>query len=305
MYIRVMKNRCIKIALVLLWSMSTVFSETPSYQMLTFPFSNRSAAMGGTRAVDPSGNIDIQGNPASASFVKTIQGQVGFVNHLVGIKGYSSAGVLPMDRHRISGELIYFDYGLFDKTDILGNTQSSFGFHDLSTALGYAFEFSDAIRLGGRVGRILRLADGRSQGEFYYDLGGIYHNEVDSLTIGVYLASMALGEGEETFPTQLHIGTSKILSHLPLRLNLEGIYGFNDLIRFAIGAEILLHPNFNVRLGINSNRFGLQTGVTEQDFIAGASAGFAIDWQGMLIESATQSFGAAGWVSQISLSYRL
>ena len=155
MYIKVMKNHYIKIALVLMWSVTTVFSETPSYQMLTYPFSNRSAAMGGTRAVDPSGNIDIQGNPADASFVESLQGQVGFVNHLVGIKGYSSAGVLPMDRHRISAELIYFDYGLFDKTDILGNTQSTFGFHDLATSLGYAFTFSDAVRLGGRVGRFV------------------------------------------------------------------------------------------------------------------------------------------------------
>ncbi|NQV41001.1 MAG: hypothetical protein HQ506_01495 [Candidatus Marinimicrobia bacterium] len=294
-----------KSTLSLLLLASVALGETPSHQLLTYPFSNRSAAMGGSRAVDASGNIDIQGNPASASFVEGLQGQIGFVNHLVGIQGFAAGGVLPMERHRISAELIYFDYGIFDKTDVVGNNQGTFGYHELAAALGYAFTFSEGVRLGGRVGRFTRLADGNTGGEFYYDLGGVYHDQEDSLTVGVHLASVSLGESEEDFPTQLHIGTSKILSHLPLRLNLEGIYGFNEQISLALGAEILIHPNFRVRLGMNSNRFDLQTGVTESDFIAGASGGFAIEWQGMLIESATQSFGAAGWISQISIGYHL
>ena len=284
---------------------SVALAETPSHQLLTYPFSNRSAAMGGSRAVDASGNLDIQGNPASASFVEGLQAQVGFVNHLVGIQGFATGGVLPLERHRISAELIYFDYGIFDKTDIVGNDQGTFGYHELATALGYAFTFSDGIRLGGRVGRFTRVADGDTGGEFYYDLGGVYHNQEDSLTVGVYLASVSMGESAEAFPTQLRIGSSKILSHLPLRLNLEGIFGFNEQISLSLGGEILIHPNFRVRLGMNSNRFDLQTGVTESDFIAGASGGFAIDWQGMLIESATQSFGAVGWITQISIAYRL
>mgnify|MGYP002640117969 CR=1 FL=1 len=305
MYYKVMNLFITKATLSLLLLASAALAETPSHQLLTYPFSNRSAAMGGSGAVDASGNIDIHGNPASASFIEGLQGQVGFVNHLVGIQGFAAGGVLPMERHRISAELIYFDYGIFNKTDIVGNSQGTFGYHELAAALGYAFKFSEGIRLGGRVGRFARLADGNSDGEFYYDLGGVYHDQEDSLTVGVYLASVALGESEEAFPTQLHIGSSKILSHLPLRLNLEGIYGFNEQISLVLGAEILIHPNFRVRLGMNSNRFDLQTGVTESDFIAGASGGFAIEWQGMLIESATQSFGAAGWISQISIGYHL
>ncbi len=305
MYYKVMNFTNTRILLSLLLLVGVAMAETPSHQLLTYPFSNRSAGMGGGRAVDASGNLDIQGNPASASFIQGLQGQVGFVNHLVGIQGFAGGGVLPLERHRISAELIYFDYGLFDRTDVVGTNQGTFGYHELAAALGYAFKFSEGFRLGGRVGRYTRVADGSTFGDFYYDIGGIYHNQDDSLTIGVYLASVALGESGETLPTQLHIGSSKILSHLPLRLNVEGIYGFNDQIRFTLGGEILVHPNFRVRLGVNSNRFDLQTGVTESDFIAGASGGFAIDWQGMLIESATQSFGAAGWVSQISIAYRL
>lgn len=305
MYYKVMNMKNTSKILLIMLLTSFGMAETPSYQLLSYPFSNRSASMGGGRAVDASGNVDTQGNPASASFAGGLQGQAGYVNHLVGIQGFSAGGVMPMERHRIIGELIYFDYGLFAKTDIVGANHGTFGYHELAAAVGYAFKFSEKVRLGGRVGRFTRVADGSSSGDFYYDLGGVYHNQDDSLTVGVYLASMALGESDEAMPTRLHLGTSKILSHLPLRLNLEGIYGFNDQIRFALGGEVFVHPNFRIRLGVNSNRFDLQTGVTESDFIAGASGGFAIDWQGMLIESAFQSFGAAGWINQISIAYRL
>ncbi len=305
MYTSVMRFKTRTLAISFLFLIGTCLAETPSYQLLTYPFSNRAAAMGGTRAVDPSGNLDIQGNPAGASFIQGMQAQLGFVNHLVGIRGYNVAGVIPLERHRIIGELIYFDYGQFDKTDVVGTTLGTFGYHELASSLGYAFKFSERIRLGGRVGLYQRVADGISSGDFFYDLGGVYHKEQDSLTVGIYLSSNSLGEGEETFPTQLHIGTSKILSHLPLRLNLEGVLGRDEALRFVVGGEIFVHPNFKVRLGMNTNRFDLQTGVTESDFIAGGSAGFAINWKGMVIESATQSFGAAGWISQMSLGYRL
>ncbi len=305
MYIKVIHSQKFKSVLFLVCFVTVGLAETPSYQLLTYPFSSRAAAMGGSRAADASGHYETQGNPAGTSFINKLQGQIGLVNHLVGIQGYSAGGVIPMERHRLSAEVIYFDYGTFTKTDVDGNSGSTFGYHELASTLGYAFTFSEIIRLGGRIGRYQRVADSQSQGDFYYDLGAIYHSEMDSLTVGIYLASIGLGKTAETFPTQLHIGSSKILSHLPLRLNLEGIYNFDEQIHFALGAEIFMHPVFTIRLGLNSNRFDLQTGVTESDFIAGGTAGFAILWQGMVIESATQSLGAAGWVSQMSISYQL
>ena len=152
MYYKVMNLFTFKSILSLALLVSIAIAETPSHQLLTYPFSNRSASMGGSRAVDASGNLDIQGNPASASFIQGLQGQVGFVNHLVGIQGFAAAGVLPLERHRIAAELIYFDYGLFDRTDIVGTNQGTFGYHELAATLGYAFKFSEGIRLGGRVG---------------------------------------------------------------------------------------------------------------------------------------------------------
>ena len=284
---------------------SVAHAETPSYQLLSYPFSSRSAAMGGTRAVDPSGTLEINGNPASFSFLESIQGQFGTINHLVGIRGYSVLGVIPIDRHRLSAELIYFDYGLFDKTDIYGNNQSTFGFHELASSIGYSFTFSEMIRLGGRLGRYQRQADGSTSADFFYDLGAVIHNHEDSLSVGIYLSSIPIGDPTESFPSELRVGTSKILSHLPLRLNIDGVYGFNGLFYFSAGGEILVHPQFRIRLGANSNRFDLQTGVTESDFVAGMSAGFALEWDRALMEMAAQSFGAAGWVNQLSISFKL
>ena len=305
MYNRVMTYKTPKILLILAVITSLAQAETPAYQLLSYPFSTRAAAMGGTRAVDPSGALDLQGNPASLSFVREPLAQLGFVKHLAGIRGYSMGGVLPLERHRLAGELIYFDYGLFDKTDVNGVSKGSFGYHELATSLSYAFTFSEGVRLGGRVGRFQREADSRSQGAFFYDLGAVYHKPLDSLSLGVTLASLGMGDSPEEFPVRLIIGSSKLLSHLPLRLNLDASYDFNQQVSFALGSEIFVHPDFQIRLGVSSNRLGLQTRVSAADFIAGISAGFVLNWQGMVIESASQSFGAAGWVSQLSLGYRL
>jgi len=305
MYLKVMTQFKFKILLASLLFIGQLVADTPAHQILNYPFSNRSAGMGGTRAADPSGALDINGNPATSSFVQLMAGQFGVINHLVGIRGYSAMGVIPMDRHRLSAELIYFDFGQFERTDVFGNNQSTFGFHELASSLGYAFIFSDKVRLGARVGRYLQVADSQSKADLYYDLGAVYHNQADSLTVGLYLAGLPLGDPGESFPTELRIGSSKILSHLPLRLNVDGIYAFNQQFHFALGGEILIHPQFRVRLGLNSNRFDLQTGVTESDFIAGMSGGFAINSNRLLIEMAGQSFGAAGWVSQLSISFHL
>lgn len=305
MYLRVMTNQLLGTILFSLLMTQVGLAETPSYQILNFPFSSRSASMGGGRAVDPSGGLDIQGNPAGMAFVDRSTVQAGYINHLVGIKGYSAGGLIPLQRHRLSLETTFFDYGQFDATSVSGVTTGTFGYQELSLAMAYAFEFSNTISLGTRVGHYTRTVDVDSNSDFYYDLGAVYHNKADSLSVGVYLAAAPLGESSEPMPRHLRIGSSKVLSHLPLRLNLEGIYAFDEQLRLALGAEVLLHPSFRLRLGVNSNRFDFQTGVSESDFVAGASGGFVIDWHGLIIESATQSFGGIGWVSQMSVSYQL
>jgi len=305
MYFWDMNNRLVKFVLTGGLIISSVLAETPSYQILNYPFSSRSASMGGGRSVDPGVGLDIQGNPAGLTFSRRSLIQAGVVNHLVGIKGYSAAGMIPLERHRLSIESVLFDYGEFKETSVTGVNTGSFGFQELSLGLAYAFEFSKYISLGTRVGHYSRTVDAESSADMYYDIGGVYHKQEDSLSVGIFLSASPLGESQETMPRQLRLGSSKVLSHLPLRLNVEGIYAFDKKLRFALGAEVLLHPSFRLRLGLNSNRFDFQTGVSESDFVAGAAGGFVVDWNGILIESATQSFGGIGWVSQMSLSYRL
>lgn len=284
-------------------TMTALYAETPSYQILSYPFSTRSAAMGGTLAAHDLGSLDIQGNPASYSFAPSLQAQAAVVRHLVGIKGYATAGVIPLEEHRLFGELVYFDYGLFDGSDVLGNTTGSFGFHEFALRGGYAYHLNERIRIGTRAGLFQRVAASRTHSRLLSDFGLLYHDSGDSLSVGVYLANLAFGEGGENAPTALRVGTSKILTYLPLRLNLDGEYGLNQDWLIAIGGEVLVHPQFRIRLGINTRRFDLQTGVNSDDFLAGGSAGFILEWQGLIIESAMQSFGAAGVVTQLSLGY--
>lgn len=305
MYKRVIQARISTIFLVLVLLVGTAIADTPGLQLLHFPFSPRSAAMGGTRAASPTQSTDINGNPAGLAFQSHLQGQASVVNHLVGIKGYGLQGLIPLEAHTLAGDLIYFDYGIFERTDETGTTDGTFGFHELSTTFSYAYRWRESMAAGARVGRFLRVADGASEDLFYYDLGLVYSSDQDSLIVGLMVLAIPLGDSGEALPSQVRVGTSKVLEHLPVRLNLEGGYAFSDRYDLALGAEILIHPSFQLRMGVNSNRVGLQTDVTSGDFVAGASYGFAFRFKGMRIEMANQSFGDAGWVNQMSLSLRL
>jgi len=277
--------------------------ETPAFQVLEYPFSPRAMAMGDTRAVNVTPSLEAAGNPAALTFTSDLQGKVGLVNHLVDIKGYSAIGVLPLENHRISGEMVYFDYGLFDRTDAFGNPTGSFGFHELSLQMAYAYSITDRWRLGTRAGWVQRVADNTTSGQGILNFGALYHLAEDSLTVGVLVSNLAVDEGSDELPTAIRVGTSKILTYLPLRLNLETDYRLADNWLLALGGEILLHPQFTLRLGINSNRFDLHTGVSASDFLAGVSGGFFVEWMGLQVEMAAQSFGAAGFISQAALAY--
>lgn len=294
-----------KSLLALLIATGSSHAETPSYHLLTYPFSVRAAAMGGTMAAHDADAIDVNANPAAYSFTQTIQAQAGFVNHLAGIQGFTTAGVLPLEAHRLFGEVVYFDYGLFNGADEFGKNTGTFGYHEIAFQAGYAYSFSEQIRLGARLGLYQRVADGMTHSRSFTDVGAMYHSAEDSLTLGVMVSNLSVDDSGESTPATLRLGSSKVLTYLPLKLNLDAEYRDEEDWLIAIGGEVLVHPQFRLRLGINTRRFDLQTAVTREDFLAGGSLGFIISWQGIVFESAIQSFGAAGTVSQLSLAYQL
>ncbi len=282
-----------------------IWAATSGYQILTYPFSTRVAAMGGTFAADGTQRFQVLTNPASVALSNGIQGQAGTVRHLAGIQGFALGGMLPVEQHRFFGEAAYFNYGTFDKTDVNNNHLGTFGFDELYAGGGYATELFPHFAFGGRTGLYRQQADHKIEQKWISALGGMYHRRNDSLIVGAAIMNFGQKSGVNELPTMIVIGTSTKLQYLPARINIDGQYNLQQQWKLAAGAEFFVNNNLTLRLGLNSNRFDLQTNVLRSDFIAGATAGMGLRVKNFLFELALQSFGGAGIVQQMSAAIRL
>lgn len=290
---------------LLVVSTKSLMAATPSYGLLTYPFNTRSAAMGGTYASDGDHQFQLFTNPASVALTQNLHAQAGSVRHLAGIQGVGLGGVLPVERHRFFGEATYFNHGLFDRTDETNTVTGTFGFHELYIGGGYAIDILPHFALGGRTGLYYLAVDNESRQAWVSSAGGMYHTRDDSTTIGIALMNFGADHGADELPTTVAVGGSQRLMYLPARINIDAQINQQKRWRIAVGGEFFLHDNFTLRLGMNSNRFDLQTNILRSDFIAGGTAGFGLTLNNLLFEFALQSFGGAGTIQQMSLAIKI
>lgn len=291
--------------LLIISGSETLPAATSGYHLLTFPFSTRSAAMGGTYAGAGDGQFQVFTNPASAALTNGFQAFTGSVRHLAGIQGIGLGGVLPVEQHRFFGEATYFNYGIFDRTDEHNTQTGTFGFHELYVGGGYAGDILPKFALGGRLGVYTVVADSETRQTLVSSVGGMYHYRNDSTTIGIALMNFGSKSGSDELPVTLVVGGSQQLMYLPARIHLDAQMNRQQQWRVALGAELFVHENFTLRAGLNSNRFDQQTSVLRSDFIAGGTAGFGLKIKQLLFEFALQSFGGAGTVQQMSLAMKI
>ncbi|MCF7801291.1 MAG: PorV/PorQ family protein [Candidatus Marinimicrobia bacterium] len=291
--------------LVLFLGMETLPAATSGYHLLTFPFSTRSAGMGGTYAAASPDQFQLFTNPAAAALTTGFQAFTGSVRHLADIQGVGLGGVVPVEQHRFFGEAIYFNYGTFDRTDEHNTQTGTFGFHELYVGGGYALDILRQFALGGRLGVYSVVVDNETQQTLVSSVGGMYHVRNDSTTIGIALMNFGANQGADELPTTLVVGGSQQLMYLPARIHLDAQMNRQQQWRVAVGGELFVQENFSLRAGLNSNRFDLQTNVLRSDFIAGGTAGFSLTMKKLSFEFALQSFGGAGVVQQMSLAVKL
>lgn len=284
---------------------TVVMAATPSYHLLTYPFNTRSAGMGGTYVADGDHQFQLFTNPASVALTESFQMQAGSVRHLAEIQGIGLGGVLPIEQHRFFGEATYFNYGTFDQRDETNTQTGTFGFNELYIGGGYATDVLPHIAFGGRTGLYYLSVDNETRQSWVSSIGGMYHFRDDSTTIGVVLMNAGTSSGSDELPTTLAVGGSQRLMYLPARINVDAQINQQKQWRVAIGGELFFNDYLTARVGLNTNRFDLQTNVLRTDFIAGGTAGFSLNIRNLLFEFAMQSFGGAGIVQQMSLAVKL
>ncbi|MCK5031989.1 MAG: PorV/PorQ family protein [Calditrichia bacterium] len=292
-------------------------SGTSGFEFLRTDFSPRSSSMAGSYVAMRSDVNGLFHNPAGLAYSEERQFMVNYLGYLLDINGGSIGFTQQIENiGRLSGAIIYFDYGNFDETDEFAvSTGRNFGASDLAFAVSLSNYLEDRFAYGVTLKYVHSKIDVFSASAFAFDFGLIYEAPFqDDLFIGFSMLNVgsaisAFQSTEERLPLSINFGVSKKLEHLPLVLN-ASIKNINEvestildrIEKFSIGGEFTLSSKLRLRLGYDNNLHkDLET--TNGAGFSGVSLGLGfIFWENFRFDYGYSSMGDLGGLNRIGLS---
>jgi hypothetical protein len=287
--------------------------ETTAFAFLRNDVGARAAALAGSVVAVTNDPVMLFYNPASLGTLESAGGSAGFFKHLLDINaGYAVYGEEIGGIGHFGAGVIYTNYGSFDRTDELGNTNGTFSASDIAFSAGYSGALEENVFYGGALKFIYSSIAGYRATALAADAGILYRIPASRLTLGASLRNIGSETStyagvNEPLPLDLAVGVSVVPRGLPLLLNVdfhrlnENPGGFIDRFRaFTVGGEFTLSHVFQARFGYNNQaRKDLQTGTSSG--LAGFSAGIGINASGTLIDYSLSSLGPIGNLHRISV----
>jgi len=305
------------IALLLIIPFIINASGTSGFEFLRTDFSPRSSAMAGTYVAMQSDVNGLFHNPAGLASAGERQFMVNYLDHLLDFKGGSIGFSQNIENvGRLSGAIIYFDYGNFDETNEFAvATGRKFGASDLAFAVSLSDYLEDKFAYGVTLKYVHSKIDVFSASAFAFDFGLIYEAPFeDDLFIGFSMLNVgsalnAFQSTEESLPLSINVGVSKKLAHLPLVLNVN-LNNLNEventildrIEKFSIGGEFTLSSKLRLRLGYDNNLHkDLET--TNGAGFSGVSLGLGfVIWDNFRFDYGYSSMGDLGGLNRIGFS---
>jgi hypothetical protein len=292
-------------------------SGTSGFEFLRTDFSPRSSAMAGSYVAMRSDVNGLFHNPAGLAYSGERQFMVNYMDYLLDIKGGSIGFSQQVENiGRLSGAIIYFDYGSFDETDDFAvSTGRSFGASDLAFAVSLSDYLEDRFTYGVTLKYVHSTIDVYSASAFALDFGLIYEAPFqDDLYLGFSMLNVgsalsAFQSTDESLPLSINFGVSKKLEHLPLVLNVS-IKNINEnentildrIEKFSIGGEFTLSSKLRLRLGYDNNLHkDLET--SNGAGFSGVSLGLGfVIWDSFRFDYGYSSMGDLGGLNRIGFS---
>lgn len=229
----------------------------------------------------------------------------------------------------------YFDYGEFDRANVIGIRQGTFTGNDLAINFGYAYKLDSNWSFGATMKVINSVYDTWSSWGLAWDAGVTYQIPKRRMALALVMKNAGFqlnpyGDERENLPFELQLGFSNRFEHMPLRwqITLEHLETFdlrftdptaftvnqfdgevnenfpsiwNNLLRHVvIGAEFAPSESFNIQFGYSFRRreeLNLDTRRT----IAGFSVGGGIKIYKFYFHYSRNMFHIAGSANQITL----
>ena len=285
----------------------TYAGERPGFAFLNTEMSARGAALSGAMVAKDGEVHGLFYNPATLAGIKGLAWSANYLNHLLDIGGGNLMMAKSTEKGRFGIGVASIDYGSFERLDDRGiSLGDNFGASDILFSFGYGYQIASFISVGTNLKWASSNIDKYSANAFAMDAGFVYENSELDLTIGGGIFNLGKSNAfintKDPLPTNFKIGMSKQLAHLPLRVNLEGAWFTYGNWKALASGEIILSPNFNLVVGMSSNRLDLDTSSLGEDFFSGGSLGFRLLFDVWRIDYALTSYGGAGSIQRFGVS---
>ncbi len=222
--------------------------------------------------------------------------------------------------------LQYLNYGSLEGFDAAGLPAGDFSAQDFAVVLNYSHEMRP-FRLGGNLKLVNSQISGYAATGLLADVSGVFRHPNQDLTVSLVLSNFGvllrdeLSASIRELPSDVKIGVSVKPQYMPFRFHLTAyrlIRGYDywerggenlgvggQLLRhLSFGSELLLSPNFQLRVGYNHlTRSTLQLQQTAGG--AGFTYGLMFRSNTFRIDFSRAVLHAAGAYNQFSLSLDL
>jgi len=235
-----------------------------------------------------------------------------YINYLLDFQ----TGYLGYARHisnmsSIGASVQYQDYGTFDRLNSSGSTpttgSATFGAYDMAFGLTYSKRYSNDLSFGVTAKFIIEKIDSYTSDAMALDIGALYRFDRGRTSVG--LAVLNLGtqlkgltkSHKDPLPLVVDAGFSHSLRGLPLTVNGDITYPFDNEIYFALGGQFESFNPFLLRIGWSSAGRDYKTGSSKDKF-GGFAGGFGYHYQDYGIDYSYSSYADLGNVHRVTLS---
>ena len=224
-----------KLTLILFVSVGTIFGQagsTSTYKFLNVPGSARLSAFGGHVVSIADSDINLANhNPAALN--EEMYGMLS-LGHKFLFNGIHSQNLdygfrLPKFDIPFHAGIHFVNYGEADMTDIYGDIIGKVSGSDLALVLGTSYRLYENLDLGINTRFIYSTLGTYNSFGMTIDMGAIYHLYDKNIDIGFVIKNiggtiMHYSDDREIAPTNVMLGLSKRLEHLPFRLNITATH---------------------------------------------------------------------------------
>lgn len=250
--------------------------EVSGYGYLEFPVSPRSLALGGTSisVVEPEMSV-VEQNPALLCPEMSGQLALSYMSYVSDINlGYAGFAGKFLDLGGWSVGMRYADYGDFDGYTEEGIHTGQFGVKDMCLEGAVGYPVNDNWRIGAQMKMMYTSYESYSAFAMGVDLGINYYNDVTgnsfSITatnLGTQLKALYDDGRKQHLPSQINVGWSKDLLHLPFTVSVTG-YHLLDWDQDYVDGNGQKHTYKDSEMVLNHLIFGIEWSALEHFWLA-------------------------------------